>query len=77
MRCIPPARSTRRVRRGLGDLPGTLQACETLAAWARDHGEIGWEASAALHIRDRAREVELPVHRMPWGVARRRGSSTR
>ena len=38
-----------RVRRGLGDLPGTLQACETLATWARDHGEIGWEASAALH----------------------------
>ena len=38
-----------RVRRGLGDLPGTLQACETLAAWARDHGEIGWEASAVLH----------------------------
>ena len=38
-----------RVRRGLGDLPGTLQACETLATWARDHGEIGWEARAALH----------------------------
>lgn len=38
-----------RVRRGLGDLPGTLEACETLAAWARVHGEIGWEASAALH----------------------------
>lgn len=38
-----------RVRRGLGDLPGTLQACETLAAWARDHGEIGWEARAVLH----------------------------
>jgi len=38
-----------RVRRGLGDLPGTLQACETLATCARDHSEIGWEASAALH----------------------------
>ncbi len=38
-----------RVRRGLGDLPGTLQACDTLAAWARDHGEIGWEANAMLH----------------------------
>jgi len=38
-----------RVRRGLGDLPGTLQACETLATWARDHGEIGWEARAVLH----------------------------
>jgi predicted ATPase/DNA-binding winged helix-turn-helix (wHTH) protein len=38
-----------RVRRWLGDLPGTLRACETLAAWARDHGEIGWEASAVLH----------------------------
>jgi tetratricopeptide (TPR) repeat protein len=38
-----------RVRRGLGDLPGTLQTCATLAAWARDHGEIGWEASAVLH----------------------------
>ncbi|HVO23312.1 MAG TPA: AAA family ATPase [Candidatus Margulisiibacteriota bacterium] len=38
-----------RVRRGLGDLPGTLEACETLATWARAHGEIGWEASAALH----------------------------
>jgi DNA-binding winged helix-turn-helix (wHTH) protein len=38
-----------RVRRGLGDLPGTLQTCETLAAWARDHAEIGWEASAVLH----------------------------
>jgi len=37
-----------RVRRGLGDLPGTLQACETLAAWARDRGDIGWEASAAF-----------------------------
>ena len=37
-----------RVRRGLGDLPGTLQACDTLATWARDHGEIGWEARAAL-----------------------------
>ena len=38
-----------RVRRGLGDLPGTLQTCETLAAWARDHGEIGWQARAELH----------------------------
>ena len=37
------------VRRGLGDLPGTLQACDALAAWARDHGEIGWEARAVLH----------------------------
>jgi DNA-binding winged helix-turn-helix (wHTH) protein len=38
-----------RVRRGLGDLPGTLQACEALAAWARDRGEVGWEASAVLN----------------------------
>ncbi len=38
-----------RVRRGLGDLAGTLQACERLAAWARDHGEIGWEATAVFH----------------------------
>ena len=30
-------------------MPGTLQACEALAAWARDHGEIGWEARAVLH----------------------------
>lgn len=38
-----------RVRRGLGDLPGTLESCDTLAAWARDHGEIGWEARATLY----------------------------
>lgn len=37
------------VRRGLGDLPGTLEACEALAAWARGNGEAGWEAHAALH----------------------------
>ncbi len=38
-----------RVRRGLGDLPGTLQACDTLAAWARARGETRWEANAVLH----------------------------
>jgi DNA-binding winged helix-turn-helix (wHTH) protein len=56
---LPPAEATAvypllldqlgRVRRGLGDLPGTLQTCETLAAWARQHGEIGWEGRAVLH----------------------------
>jgi DNA-binding winged helix-turn-helix (wHTH) protein/tetratricopeptide (TPR) repeat protein len=38
-----------RVRRGLSDLPGTLQTFETLAEWARAHGEIGWQARATLH----------------------------
>ena len=38
-----------RVRRGLGDLPGTLQTFETLAVWAHDHGEIGWQSRAVLH----------------------------
>src|SRR5262249_16162586 len=38
-----------RVRRGLGDMPGALQACETLVAWAREHADISWEASAVLH----------------------------
>jgi DNA-binding winged helix-turn-helix (wHTH) protein/tetratricopeptide (TPR) repeat protein len=38
-----------RVQRGLGDFPGTLQTCETLAAWARARGQIRWEASAVLH----------------------------
>ena len=37
------------VYRALGDLAGTVQTCETLAAWARERGEIGWEASAVLH----------------------------
>ena len=38
-----------RVHRGLGDLPGTLQTFDSLAAWARDRGEIKWQAIAARY----------------------------
>jgi DNA-binding winged helix-turn-helix (wHTH) protein/tetratricopeptide (TPR) repeat protein len=37
-----------RARRGLGDLPGTVETFETLGTWARDHGEVGWQARAML-----------------------------
>ncbi|HSP96517.1 MAG TPA: AAA family ATPase [Candidatus Dormibacteraeota bacterium] len=38
-----------RVHRGLGDVPGTLQTFDSLAAWARDRGRIEWQAIAARY----------------------------
>jgi DNA-binding winged helix-turn-helix (wHTH) protein/tetratricopeptide (TPR) repeat protein len=38
-----------RVHRGLGDAPGTLETFDSLAAWARDRGQIEWQAVAARY----------------------------
>jgi DNA-binding winged helix-turn-helix (wHTH) protein len=38
-----------RVHRGVGDVPGTLQTFDALAAWARDRGRIEWQAIAARY----------------------------
>jgi DNA-binding winged helix-turn-helix (wHTH) protein/tetratricopeptide (TPR) repeat protein len=38
-----------RVRRGIGDVQGAVQAFESLTAWGRDRGQLGWEAKAALY----------------------------
>jgi tetratricopeptide (TPR) repeat protein len=38
-----------RVHRGLGDLPGTLQVFDALAAWARERGQIQWLAIASRY----------------------------
>jgi DNA-binding winged helix-turn-helix (wHTH) protein/tetratricopeptide (TPR) repeat protein len=38
-----------RVHRGRGDVPGTLQTFDSLAAWARDRGLIKWQAIAVRY----------------------------
>jgi len=38
-----------RVHRGLGDVPGTLETFDALATWARDRGQITWQAIAARY----------------------------